>query len=184
MYTKTVQICNYRPVAISMTMVYVNKNVPQCKDTILSNTNGRKTQMENTLMAPPVLGIVQNISWRIMGPVLGFVPRTKRLLKGNVSHVMGHVLKLAIFLKSYMLETSKNWKTAQSSKVSSIFSCFLYQFRGNVKTGAMGAIASVDFDDFYTLILKTFSTYYIEKFGNLAKFGLTWWQKVETFLND
>ena len=123
-YTKTVQICNYRPVAISMMMEYVNKNVPQCKDTILLNTNGRKTQMENTLMAPPVLGIVQNISWRIMGPVLGFVPRTKRLLKGNVSHVMGHVLKLAIFLKSYMLETSKNWKTAQSLKVSSIFSKF------------------------------------------------------------
>ena len=181
MYTKTVQICNYRPVAISMTMVYVNKNVPQCKDTILSNTNGRKTQMENTLMAPPVLGIVQNISWRIMGPVLGFVPRTKRLLKGNVSHVMGHVLKLAIFLKSYMLETSKNWKTAQSLKVSLIFFIGLIPIQGHVK---MGAIASVDFDDFYTLILKTFSTYYIEKFGNLAKFGLTWWQKVETFLND
>jgi hypothetical protein len=48
-------------VVISTMMVFVNKNVPQCKDTILSSTNGRKIPTENTLMAPPVYATVQNI---------------------------------------------------------------------------------------------------------------------------
>ena len=49
------------PAEIFMTTAFVNKSVLQCKDTTLSNTNGRKIQTENTLMGPLVSKIAPNI---------------------------------------------------------------------------------------------------------------------------
>lgn len=49
------------PVGIFMMMGFANRNVHPCKDTIQSNTSGKRIRMENMPMVPLVFETAQNI---------------------------------------------------------------------------------------------------------------------------